>query len=149
MFLALIEFVALVSVGLVAGSTFYISCVEIPARKLEDHHSQLSSWKQIFPPAGKLLRAFGTATIPFLILVGFFSGSWLWFLAAGLMIVLMPFTLMKIAPVNEKLLALSLDQADENTSKLIRDWDALHHVRTLLAIGAFLIAALASILPIT
>ena len=143
MLLNFLESTVLLSTGLLAGSTFYISFVEISARKTANDYNQLLNWQQVFPSAGKLLRAIGTVIIPFMILTGFLSDTWLWFLSAFLLFALIPFTLIKIAPTNDKLFALKLDEASETTSKLIRSWDSLHHVRSIIAISAFFVTTLA------
>ena len=141
---SLVQFLALVSLGLIAGATFYSSLVEIPVRQKTKPGDQVHNWHLVFPAASGLLKTFGILTLPLVVAAGYSSGNWLWYVSAVLMFALIPFTAVLIAATNDKLLAITVDKADDTSASLVRTWDKLHHVRTVLAGSAFVVAAYAA-----
>ncbi len=135
----------LVAAAIFTGAALYVSFVEQPARMALDDRALLAEWK----PAYKR----GFAMQGSLAMLGFLPGAWAWYETqrglwlAGALIVLTnwPYTLLFIMPTNNRLLATPLEAANAETRGLIRNWAALHAVRTALGVVATVLFLLASI----
>jgi hypothetical protein len=131
--------IAIFTSGLFAGAAIYINLVEHPAR--------LSCGTQL------AVREFGPsyrrATIQqaSLAVIGCAAGSIAGWqcsdpaiagaaVAFGLVV---PFTLLVIAPTNQRLLDPGLDVTSAEAAALLRRWGRLHAVRSVLATVAFLL----------
>ena len=130
----ILEFLSVLIVGLMAGSTFYSSFVEIPIRATTDEESQLMNWRLVFPKASGLLKSIGMITVPILILTWYLTSNIYWIFAAIPLFLLLPFTAIAIAKTNTKLLEL---KNSKGAKELIYGWDKLHHIRTIMAICSF------------
>ena len=64
------------------------------------------------------------------------TGDWRWLLGAILIVANWPYTLIAIMPTNNKLMAISLEQAGPASRTLMQSWGRLHGVRTALGILA-------------
>ncbi len=131
--------IAIVACGLFAGAAIYINLVEHPAR--------LSCGTQL------AVREFGPsyrrATIQqaSLAVIGCAAGGIAGWQHADLAIVVaavvfglvVPFTLVVIAPTNHRLLDPGLDSNGPEAAELLRRWGRLHAVRSVLAAAAFLL----------
>jgi hypothetical protein len=137
---------ALLTAGLFAGAAFYINFAEQPARLALDDRALLAEWKIAYP-RGFLLQA------PLAIL-GCVLGIWAWYrlgrleflFGAVLMLANWPWTLLVIASVNKKLMAMAPEDAGAQSRAMIVKWSWLHAVRTglgCLAALAFLIGLIA------
>ena len=134
---------ALTVAALFTGAAFYINFAEQPARLALDDRALLAQWK----PSYKR----GYAMQATLAMIGFLFGLLAWwlsgqpaFLAGALLIVAnWPWSVLGIFPTNKKLMATEPASAGADTRLLIRQWNRLHAVRTLLgalAVVAFLVA---------
>jgi hypothetical protein len=131
--------IATLSAGLFAGAAVYINFVEHPAR--------LSCGTEL------AVREFGPsyrrATIQqaSLAVIGCAAGSFAgWersdpaILTAGVALgLVVPFTLIVIAPTNHRLLDRDLDANSPEAAALLTRWGRLHAVRSVLASVAFLL----------
>ena len=137
---------ALIAAAIFTGAAFYVGAAEQPARLTLDDRALLAEWK----PSYKR----GAAMQAPLALLGFVLGSIAWWQAshpgfligAIAMLAPWPWTLLRIKPVNDALLATEPDQAGPQTRALIQKWGGLHAVRTALgalATVAFLWACMA------
>lgn len=136
---------ALVAAALFAGAALYVSFVEHPARMRLREEGALAQWKASYARAAPI-----QATLALLSLA---LGAWTWWktdemwmligaLAIGAAVLL---TLAVILPVTRRLKATAVGAAGADTTRLLDRWAALHHVRTLLGLGAvaaYLIAIL-------
>jgi hypothetical protein len=134
--------IAIVASGLFAGAAIYINLVEHPAR--------LSCGTQL------AVREFGPsyrrATIQqaSLAVLGCTAGGIAGWqhsdgaivVAAVLLGLVVPFTLVVIAPTNHRLLDPDLDANGPEAAVLLRRWGRLHAVRSILATAAFLLLVL-------
>ena len=136
------QIIVLIATGLIAGSTFYISLVEIYVRSLTSEKEQLKNWKMVFPKASGILKTFGVITGVFILLTGYFTNNLLWYISAIPLFILVPFTAIYIHKMNNELAVLE-DYHD--VIPKIQKWDKLHHIRTVLAISAFIICVIASV----
>ena len=131
--------VATVCAGIFAGAAIYITFVEHPARVSCGTALALRE----FAPS------YGRATIlqAFLAIVGLFTALEAWWrtrapelLVGGLALgIVVPFTLVVIAPTNRRLLAAELDPESAEAAQLLQRWGRLHAVRSVLSAVAFLI----------
>jgi hypothetical protein len=64
------------------------------------------------------------------------SGDWRWLAGAILILANWPYTLLGIAPTNNKLNAIAADDAGPASRALLEKWGRLHAVRTVLGITA-------------
>ena len=124
--------------GLFTGAAVHISLVEHPARMQTGTGSAL----RVFAPSVK--RA--TVTQLSLIVAGFLGSlaAWRsssdarWLIGSGLLVWLIPFTVLAILPINKKLLepqtANDLDLAEQ----LLRSWGELHAVRSVSGLASLL-----------
>jgi hypothetical protein len=131
--------IAASAAGLFAGAAIYINAVEHPAR--------MSCGTEV------AVREFGpsyrraTLMQAPLAVVGCLSGlvaAWpdadlVVALAAVLLGVVVPFTLLVIAPTNQRLLSPDLDARGPDAAALLKRWGRLHAVRSALASVSFLI----------
>ncbi len=135
---------ATIAASLFSGAAAYISFVEHPARLKLDTPALLTQWK---PSYGRgLLMQAPLAVIAGVLGLGafFFEGfGWGWLMGALLALANVPFTLLVIMPINNKLKATSPAAADEETRDMIKIWGRLHALRTLLGAAATLAYALA------
>ena len=73
------------------------------------------------------------------------TGQWLWLLGAALIVANWPYTLLRIMPVNERLMAIDPGEAGPESRKLIKSWARLHSVRAALGCAATLVFLWASL----
>lgn len=142
----MIEFVSVFCSGVFFGAALYITLAQHPAA-LEVGASFAG---RFFGPMYR--RAAGMQVA--LAALGTLAGLWtwwhgsglLWLIGALLLFAVVPFTLVRIMPINNQLLAPGREPEAPDTEALLRRWGSLHVVRTILSGLAFvlLLGALAS-----
>jgi uncharacterized membrane protein len=124
------EFLATACSGIFAGAAIYISVVQHPAAT-EVGDSMAASF---FPPMYRRAAPMqaSLALVGSLAgLVGWLSGSGVLWLAGALLLgFVIPFTIIRIKPVNDQLLAPGLDPASPEVPELLRRWGRLHWIRS-------------------
>lgn len=132
---------ALVFATLFAGAALYISLVEHPARLGLADGPLLAQWqpsyKRALPIQSGLAIAGGVSGL----IVWYLAADWRWL--AGSMVLLgnWPFTLFVIMPVNKRLMALTMEEADAESRRKLVQWGKLHDVRSALGAAASLLFA--------
>lgn len=130
--------IAIAASGLFAGAAIYINLVEHPAR--------LSCGTQLavreFGPSYKR-AAIQQASLAVLgcaagSVAGWQQSDAAITVAAVVFGLVVPFTLVVIAPINHRLLDPGLDPTDPEAAALLRRWGRLHAVRSVLATATFL-----------
>jgi hypothetical protein len=132
----LIAAAAVLLCTLFTGAAIYINLVEHPARLSSGTEAAARQWGPSYRRAAVmqatlaiLASATGIAT--------WFHGegiAWLW---GGLLILaVVPFTLLVIRPINDRLLAPGRDLASAETRQLLERWGWLHAVRSALGLAA-------------
>ena len=139
----ILEVSSIVSVGILAGSSFYSSMVEIPIRSTTSEEEQLKNWRLVFPKASKLLIIIGNIAMVLVLITWYLTGNMGWIMGAIPLFILIPFTVIFIAKTNAKLKSISDSTGVYST---IRDWGKLHNVRTILAIISFIICTVSVVI---
>ena len=135
---------ALVAAALFAGAALHVSLSEQPARLGLDDASMTVQWKRSFSSAQMMAAPLAILGL----LLGLFAfwqaGRADWAIGAIFIGANIPFTLIVIRPVNNRLFAIDPTTPHLESRALIRRWGRLHMVRTglgLAAVVAMLMAA--------
>jgi uncharacterized membrane protein len=130
---------AVLAAGLFAGASIYINVVEHPARVSCGTELAIREFRPSYKRATVMQAA--------LAVTGCLTGAlaaWLLqdpatLVAAVLLGLVVPFTLIVIFPTNARLLDPALDPGTTEASRLLARWARLHAVRSVLSIVAFLL----------
>jgi hypothetical protein len=132
-------FLATIATGLFAGAALYISAVEQPARMSCGSAVALLEWRPSYQRAA-MMQASLAIIGALMALVCWQQGAGRGWLVAGLAIgAVVPFTLLVIAPTNQRLFDESLKEDSAEAVALLERWGRLHAVRTCLGLAAFAI----------
>jgi len=135
----IVQNLALITAAAFAGAAIYVKVAEQPARLMLDNRAMLAEWKPSYA-RGKVMQA-GLALVSTVLglLAGYFTGDWVWFVGAALILAPWPWTILVILPVNKVLEATPADAANAQTRALIERWGTLHAGRTALGCAATLV----------
>lgn len=124
----MLEFLATACATIFAGAAIYISVVQHPAALDAGTEIARALFRPMYRRAAPMQA--GLAVVGSLAgLLAWLSGSgWPWLIGALLLGSVVPFTLLRIKPVNDQLLGLDADVPDAST--LLRRWGRLHWVRS-------------------
>jgi hypothetical protein len=137
------EITAILACGMFTGAAVYINLVEHPARmncgaRLAVTEFGPSYRRAAVMQASLAVIGFLTATAAWLM------GASRWWLVGGIILVsVVPYTLVAIMPTNKELLNPDLDKDSVRAHRLLKKWNQLHTVRSLLSFIAFLVFVLA------
>jgi hypothetical protein len=127
------EFIAVLACALFTGAAIYINLVEHPART--ECGVELAATE--FAPSyrrGTVMQASLAALGLLSSVAAWLAGASTWWLFAGLPLgSVIPFTLIVILPTNQRLLSTSLDKRSMEAERLLRRWNLLHAVRSVLS----------------
>lgn len=125
---------ALLSAAMFAAVAFYVSVGEQPVRLRLDDRAALLQWQ----PAYRRGYAMQGPLAAFAFLMGAIAwwqlGDWRWLGGALVMLANWPYTLLVMAPLNNRLMAMTENDAGRATTEMIRRWGVLHAVRTVLGV---------------
>jgi Domain of unknown function (DUF1772) len=128
--------VALALAGAFAGAAYYVNEAEQPARMALSDGSLLAQWKRSYARAVTMQAGLAALSGVFGLVVWWDTDDWRWLLAAILILVNWPYTLIVIKPINDQLNAVADKDAGAGSRALIEKWGRLHAVRTALGILA-------------
>jgi hypothetical protein len=133
------ELLATLSAALFTGAAVYINLVEHPARISLGTRAALAAWAPSYHRATFMqapLAIVGALSASMVAARG--GGGW-WLVGGLLLAAVIPFTLLVIFPTNRALLDPAAAEDLERVALLLRRWNWLHAVRSLLAGAALVI----------
>jgi hypothetical protein len=131
-----IELIGVLSCTLFAGAALYITAVEHPARLSCGTEIAATEWAPSYKRATVIQVPLAIVAGLSGIVRGVFGGGFLWLLAAVLILLVIPFTLLVIRPTNNRLLDEHRDRGSNETRQLLNSWGRFHLVRTAFSLAA-------------
>ena len=131
--------IAIVASGLFAGAAIYISLVEHPARLSCGTPLALREFAPSYKRAAILQASLAVIGCAAGSIAGWQQSDATIVMAAIMFGLVVPFTLVVIAPTNHRLLDPGLDSSSGEAATLLKRWGRLHAVRSVLAAAAFLL----------
>ncbi|MET0986826.1 MAG: DUF1772 domain-containing protein [Steroidobacteraceae bacterium] len=129
-------FIAVLATTVFAGAALYINLVEHPARMSCSTELAATVWAPSYQRATMMQAPLAVIGGLAGLFVWWLDRSWLWLIAATLIIAVVPFTLIVIMKTNQQLLAPDRDLASLQTRALLTQWARLHAVRTVMSLVA-------------
>jgi uncharacterized membrane protein len=135
---------AVLCAGLFAGAALYVTAVEHPARLSCGPALALREFAPSYRRGARLQASLAGVGVLAAVGAWYQTGHTVLLVGGLLLGAVVPFTLLVIFPVNNRLLAPTLVPEAAEAEVLLRQWGRLHAVRTVLGILAFatLLAAL-------
>jgi hypothetical protein len=133
------EFVSVLSCGLFAGASAYISLVEHPARMACGVEIAAAEFPPTYRRASIMQATLAAVGLLSSIAVWLAGATFWWAIAGVLLGSVIPFTLIVVLPTNKQLLSPMLDRRSAQTERLLALWGTLHAVRSVLSGAALLL----------
>lgn len=125
---------ALVSAAMFTGAAFYVSVGEQPSRLKLDDRSALLQWQPAYRRGYAMQGPLAAIGFALGAVAWWDVGGWQWLAGALVMLANWPYTLVVMAPLNNRLMAMTESDAGRATTEMIRQWGRLHAVRTVLGV---------------
>ncbi len=131
---------ALIAAAMFTGAAFYVSVGEQPARLNLDDRSALLQWQPAYRRGYAMQGPLAAIAFALGVVAWWDAGGlqgkagWQWLAGALVMIANWPYTLLVMAPLNNRLMAMTAADASPATTDMIRQWGRLHAVRTVLGV---------------
>ena len=122
--------------ALFAGAALYINLVEHPARMQLETRIAAAQWAPSYKRATWMQAPLALASFLAGTMVWLMGAGASWLIAALLIGAVVPFTLVVVAPTNDRLLDPARDRGSAETRALLQRWARLHAVRTGLGLAA-------------
>ena len=123
--------------GIFFGAAIYINCVEHPARVSCGTELAVREFRPSYQRAAVMQGALAVFGCVLGLLAALVQRDVSAAVAAGLLGLVVPFTLIVIFPINKQLLDPSISPGSPATSSLLARWNRLHAVRSVLSGAAF------------
>ena len=130
-----LAFVAVACTTLYAGAALHLAMVEYPAWARVGAEAALVQSVNSFQRAPLLQTSVAAAGCIAAIAASAAGGGALWSIAAALIGFVVPFSLV-VMPVNRSLFAPGREPESAETRRLLKEWAAMHKVRTALSVTA-------------
>jgi len=131
-----LSLIAVLSAALFAGAALYINVAEQPARLSLDTRAAASQWAPSYVRATWMQAPLAMVSLGCGIVVWLMGAGIAWMVAALMIGLVVPFTLLGIMPTNRALLSPGRDLGSPDTRALLEQWGRLHTVRTVLSLAA-------------
>jgi hypothetical protein len=141
----LLEVIALLSSGLFAGATLYITAVEHPARMSQGALFTLQEFRPGYKRAAPLQASLAVICLLCSVVVWRLTGRWAWLAGGALVGAVVPFTFAFMMSTNRLLLDAASPPKDDEALVLLAKWARLHAVRTCLSLLGFIVLLVHSI----
>jgi uncharacterized membrane protein len=130
---------ATLSAALFAGASVYINLVEHPARMQAGTQVALAEFAPSYHRA--TVTQVSLASVGFLnsLVAWRLSSDSRWLVGGGLLVSVIPFTVMVILPTNKRLLDPATANDMDLAERLLSRWGRLHAVRSILSLVALLL----------
>jgi len=125
---------ALIAAAMFTGAAFYVSVGEQPARLKLDDRSALLQWQPAYRSGYAMQGPLAAIAFALGMVAWWDVRGWQWLAGALVMIANWPYTLLVMAPLNNKLMAMTGAEASGASTEMIRRWGRLHAVRTVLGV---------------
>lgn len=125
---------ALISAAMFTGAAFYVSVGEQPARLDLDDRSALLQWQPAYRRGYAMQGPLAAIAFALGAVAWWDIGGWQWLAGALVMLANWPYTLLVMAPLNKRLMAMGEADAGSASTDMIRRWGNLHAVRTVLGV---------------
>ena len=135
----ILEFIATLSAGLFCGAAIYINLVEHPARMSCGTVLAVTEFAPSYKRATVMQVLLAVISFLSSLIAWYIHSNIYWLIGSILIIIVIPFTLIFILPVNKKLLDSSLDKNSEYAKQLLNQWGRLHAVRSILSLISFIL----------
>jgi uncharacterized membrane protein len=133
------ELVATFASGIFAGAAVYVNLVEQPARLSCGVELAVTEWRPSYRRGTRMQALLAMVGSLAALISWWFDGGFAWLIGGILLLVIFPFTLVVILPTNKKLESRELDLRSAEAGNLLRRWNRLHAVRSILSVVAFVI----------
>ena len=127
---------ALIAASLFTGAALYISWAEHPARLGLADAPALAQWQPSYRRAVPMQAGLAIVAALLGLSAWLERGDTLLLAGALLILAVVPFTLVVIMPVNNRMMATPPEEAGPETRAMLVRWGALHRVRNLLGLAA-------------
>ena len=134
--LRIFSLVAVLAAALFAGAALYINVADQPARLTLDTRSAAEQWAPSYQRATWMQAPLALLSLLCGVGVWLMTGNAGWLIAAVLIGLVIPFTLLVIMPTNKALLLRGRDLDSTETRALLARWGRLHAIRTVLSLAA-------------
>lgn len=134
--LQLAQFIAALSCTIFAGAAIYINLVEHPARMGCPTDLAATVWAPSYKRATFMQAPLALISSAAAMVSWFLGGGVFWLVGGAIIVAVVPFTLLVIAPTNRDLLKPGRDLTSPNTRALLDRWGQLHAVRSFLSLVA-------------
>jgi hypothetical protein len=133
------QVVAVLASTLFAGAALYVSLVEHPARMSCGTELAAAEFGPSYKRATVVQVSLAVVAAVAGVIGGLLGGGAVWFLAAGAIFAAIPFTLVFMLRINNRIMDPARDKASAETRVLLERWGRLHAVRTTLSLAASLL----------
>ncbi len=123
---------ALIVAALFTGAAVYINIAEHPARLGLEDGPLLAQWKPSYKRGFAMQASLAVIGCLLGLWAWYSTGNWLWGLGAAVLVTNWPFTIVAIMPVNNRLMAMSVEPPINELRMQMQKWGRLHAVRSAL-----------------
>ena len=133
------ERLATVASGLFTGAAIYINLVEHPARMQAGTQLALTEFAPSYHRATRMQVSLAAIGFVSTLQAWRSSSDARWLVGGGLLVAVIPFTVVAILPTNNQLLDPATARDLERAEQLLTRWGRLHAVRSLASLASLLL----------